>query len=58
VTTIAQTLLAGDLGTAMSDLFFTNTAGQIYFSLSIFSGTVSTSLLETYGWIDARGRLG
>jgi hypothetical protein len=58
MTTIAQTLLAGDLGTAMSDLFFTNTAGQIYFSLSIFSGTVSTSLLETYGWIDARGRLG
>lgn len=36
---------------------FTNTSGQIQFAVIIASGTLTTNVFTTYGWIDTRGRI-
>lgn len=54
--TVAQTLPSSDLVTAVVDQFTTNTSAQIIYALTIFSGTITASTLQTFGWIDTRGR--
>jgi hypothetical protein len=36
-------------------IFQTNTSAQIYFATTIASGSLSTNVLSTVGWIDNRG---
>lgn len=51
---------AGSNGATQSDIilsqFFTNTSAQVYFSVNIGSGTITSNILYNIGWIDTRGR--
>lgn len=39
-------------------VFSTNTSAQVRFSATIGAGSIISNDLQTYGWIDTRGRLG
>lgn len=37
-------------------VFWSNTSSQIYFACVINAGTLTSNTLQTYGWVDTRGR--
>ena len=51
-----QTNAANNVDSIVFNQLTTNTSGQIYFQVTISSGTIGAAYVQTLGWIDYRGR--